>query len=465
MATLKHIGRSIILRPTPASPSATQQPADNTLLWNLTTDAILLDAGFASAYSPVAGSSNPISNLTPTAGEQIEFIAHRDMTGLGSVLPVREWERTGLITPRSACGVNIKYAPASLGRNELHLLNASALVAQELFTYTIVTRATGDIVDLYNGTKSSSSGKTITYQTPDFTTINVTNVIAQRDNILANIAQRFNRISNPAGNFHLAICLGTANVTGGTLISTIAIGQKVVIGYQLNGIVDTITVSQAIKDSLVAATADAAVTAANSGVALGAMYIIPYHIGGTNPAPAVTVSGTAGATARASRIMFVCLDAVRPTYEERHDFKTGMELGLAQGWNDFLATKYKMVSRLDSVGDSNKVRLAYREQQYREYTEGAGRRYEAMHIEYPNELIKGGVYDQILITWCNGTTGNTGLVGEHHKMVTIFIPNYTLGNVTTNKFYTGTANPALAYFDGILQTFNDVNGLNNGNIV
>jgi hypothetical protein len=142
-----------------------------------------------------------------------------------------------------------------------------------------------------------------------------------------------------------------------------------------------------------------------------------------------------------------------------------MELGLTEGWVDYLATQYKMTSAVNSIGDYNKVRLTYREQQYREYTEGAGRRFDAMHIEYPNELVKGGFYDQFLITWCNNPTGNTGLVGQHHKMLNIFVPNYTLGNATNNVFYTGTANPALAYFDGILQTFNDINGLNNGNLV
>lgn len=465
MATLKHVGRSITLRPMPASPTTTQRPTDGTRLYDLLTEAILLDKGFASAYTEVNGSSDPVVNLTPAIGDQIQFIQHRDMSTNSATLPNRPWERTGVISPRSSCGVSIKYQAASTGVTETHLLNAAALAPQELFHYTIKTRAKGDIVDLYNGTKSSASGKVVDYTSPDFTTLNITNVIAQRDMILSNLAQRMNRMNNPAGNFHVAVCIGTANATGATLISGLTVGQRVIIGYQANGVADALTISQSMKDAFVAATANAAVTTANSGVALGAMYIIPYHLSGTNPAPAIPVSGLQGAAQRASRLMFVCLDAVKPAYEERHDFKTGMELGLTEGWVDYLATQYKMTSATDSVGDFNKVRLAYREQQYREYSEGAGRRYEAMHIEYPNELVAGGFYDQFVITWCNNPTGNTGLVGQHHKLLNIFIPNYTLGNATTNKFYTGTANPALAYFDGILQTFNDVNGLNNGNIV
>lgn len=465
MATLKHVGRTIVLRPVPTVTVGDELPVDGTRLWNLSTDAILLGKGFASAYSEVAGSSDPVVNQSPAIGDQIQFIQHRDMTANSGSLQNREWERTGLITPRSSCGVAIKYQVASLGVTETHLLNAAALAPQELFHYTIKTRAKGDIVDLYNGTKSSASGKVVDYTSPDFTTLGITNVIAQRDMILSNLAQRMNRMNNPAGNFHVAVCIGTAVATGATLISTLAVGQRVIIGYQANGVADTLTVSQSMKDAFVAATANAAVTAANSAVALGAMYIIPYHLSGTNPAPAVPVSGLQGAAQRASRLMFVCLDATKPYYEERHDFKTGMELGLTEGWLDYLATQYKMTSAVNSIGDYNKVRLTYREQQYREYTEGAGRRFEAMHIEYPNELVKGGFYDQFLITWCNNPTGNTGLAGQHHKILNIFIPNYTLGNATNNVFYTGSANPALTYFDGILQTFNDINGLNNGNLV
>ncbi len=465
MATLNHVQRSIILRPTPAAPTATQQPADGTRLWNLATDAVLIDKGYASAYSNVALSSDPIVNLTPVAGDEIQFIARRDMARLGAVLPNREWERTGLITPRSACGVQIKYQAPSLGITETHLLNAAALVPQELFNYSLVTRSKGDIIDRYNGTKNSASGKVIDYLSPDFATLNITQVAAQRDMILANMAYRFNMFNQPTGNYHAAVCLGTVATTGSTLISGITVGQRIVIGYNMSGVAVHLTVSQSMKDAFLAATADALVTAANSAVALGAMFIIPYHISRTNPAPAVPVSGLQGAAVRATRLMFVCLNATRPDYNELASYKTGMELGLAQGWNEYLASQYKMTSMVDSIGDSEKVRLAYREQQNREYSEGAGSPYEAMHIEYPNELVAGGVYDQFLITWCSGTTGNTGLLGQHHHMVNIFIPNYTLGNATTNVFFTGVVNPALAYFDGILQTFNDVNGLNNGNIV
>ena len=113
MATLKHVGRTIVLRPTPASPSATEQPADGVRLYNLSTEDILLDKGFASAYTEVTGSSDPVVNLTPAIGDQIQFIQHRDMSANSATLPNRPWERTGLISPRSGCGVSIKYQVAS----------------------------------------------------------------------------------------------------------------------------------------------------------------------------------------------------------------------------------------------------------------------------------------------------------------------------------------------------------------
>lgn len=466
MATLKHIGRALISKATPESAVGNEQPADLTLLWNLATDVVQLGKGYISAYTKLTPlSSDPSANVTPAAGEVIEFIQHRDMSRNRQPLRNRHFEQTGIINPKSPCGVRIVKETASFGRTETHLLNAAAMAPQEMFHYTLKTRAKGDIVDLYNGTKSSASGKVVDYTSPDFTTLGITNVIAQRDMILSNLAQRFNRMNNPAGNFHVAVCLGTANVTGSTLISGLAVGDRVIIGYQLNGVADYLTISQSIKDALVFAATDPtvspAVTAANSAVNIGAMRIVPYHIQGTNPAPAVPVSGLQGATQRASRIMFVCLDAVRPYYEERHNFKTGMELGLTEGFVDYLATQFKMTSALDSVGDSNKVRLAYREQQYREFSEGAGRRYDAMHVEYPSELVEGGYYDQFTITWCDNPTGNTGLVAQHHKSLAIFVPNATLGDATNNRNYTGVAEPTLAYIAGILNTFDTVNALGN----
>lgn len=462
MSTLIHTRRIIV------AAGANTLPADAEDLFNLGTDAINLEINNFGVYSPnltsgLGFTGNPRHNATPAAGETIEFITRNNPALLRSPLATRELEYMGKIPARSACGISITLTRAALPVSELELLNAAAMVPQSEFNYTLVTRAKGDIVDLYNGTKNSASGKVVDYRSPDFTAAGITSQNAQRDLILATSALYHNRMSNAGGNVHVAVCLGTSNATGATLISGIAVGDRVLIGYQTNGKADYLTVSASIKAALDAAATNPAVTPANSGVALSAMYIIPYLISGTNPLPSGgVISGTQGATPRASRLMFVCLDSQRPIYEERPNFKTGIYLGLTAGYSEYGATQYKMTNATDSIGDANKVRLDYREEQYRERSEKAGRPFEAFgDVVYPSNIVQDGYYDQFNITWCSQPTTNEGTLGQFHRMTTVYIPNRTLGDATTNANYTGVADTRTAALIVLLNTFNIVNNLGN----
>lgn len=496
MSTLHYVKRVVVSKPVADGTQSTQIPNVGNRLYDFTTDAININPGYFWAYTPVADSGNPIVRTAATyvPGEELEIISRNNTAVQRAPLTQRTLEQTGKINPRSFCGVQIQINNARFGSNEMHLLEASfgvragntqAFVPQDDFYYLINTRTKGAINDLYNGTPASSSGKVVDYRSPDFTTLGTADAAA-RDLILANLAWKHNSISNPSGNVHVAINLSQTNPghTGAVTIANIitaGVGTRVLVGFNINGQADYLVISQDILNTLreiVAASTVVTSDASTIGVPVttnfSALYVVPYLLPNTTAMPTspanLHVAGTAGTLIRAQFMLFVCLDASKPIYQERDDFKTGLELGLTSGFIEFGASATKLTSPREPLGNSKKVYLDYREEQFRRYSEDAGRPYSYMHIEYPSEIVEGGWYDQVLIKYCNNPNTNGGHVSQHQRMVSIWIPNYTIGLTTVeNPFFdfdgSGIDNAQRTELIALLNDFNTENRLGNPTLV
>ncbi len=494
MSNLRAIRRVFIAKPVTNGADTTQIPASTNRLYDFTTDSLNIGEGFLGGYEPVAGSGNPsaVTATSLSAGEFLEFIQRNSITGQLPPLPVRTIEKSGQIDPRSRCGVRIHFEAAREGANEIHMLEASlgvntaatvpsriAFQPQDNFYYQYTTRVTGAIPDLYNGTAASSSGKVVDYQSPDFTFAGYSDQSA-RDLILANLTWKHNTANNPSARTTVAINLTQTNPghTGAVTVANIiaaGVGTRVLIGFNVDGVADYLTISRDILNSLTAIAANTVVNDAGAAVAISTLYVIPYLLPTTSVIPTtpanlhVAGSGVAATTIRAQFTMFICLDWTKVYYREREDFKTGLYLGLELDFQNIGASNTRLTVATEAIGSTNRVRMDYREEQFRRYNEDAGRPYEAMHIEYPSELVPGAWYDSFLIEWCVTNYGNHGLNSDNRKSITIHVPNYSLGGSTAvNPLYnTGgtTTNPLRTYLVGLLNDFNTENRLGNPTIV
>ena len=497
MATLHRVKRVVLAKPASNGALSTQIPNNGDRLYDFTTDAININPGYFWAYTPVSGSGNPRVRTAASlvAGEELEFIVRNDVSAVRAPLPKRPLEYMGKISPRTFCGVQIQINNARFGANEMKLVDTSfgalagntvPFTVQDNFYYEIITRAKGAVNDLYNGTAASSTGKVLDYTTPDFTTLG-TDDEAARDLILSNLAWKHNSISNPSGNVHVALNLSQTNPghTGAVTIANIisaGVGTRVLVGFDLDGAGHYLTISQDMLNSLreiVAAgttvVADTSTVGTPVTVNFSALYVVPYLLPETTnlPDPSLNfkIAGTSGTTIRAQFMLFVCLDATKPYYQERDDFKIGIEIGLTQGFAGQNGGSVKQLSSArEALGSRQKVYLDYREERFREYNENAGRPYEAMHIEYPSELVENGWYDNILIKFCNNPNTNGGHLSQQQKMVSIWIPNYTLGlNTTENAFFdfdgSGIDNAQRTELIALLNDFNTKNNLGNPTLV
>lgn len=495
MSTPLAIPQMIIAKPITNSGDLTQLPANTNRLYDLSTDAFNIADGYFWAYAPVASSGNPQARVgaTAVAGEQLEFIQKVNESLIQAPLDERPLEKTGKINPRSLCGVRIEVGNASLGINETHLLEASfgaragntqPFIVNSEFSYQLTTRTKGAMVDMYNGTKASSSGKVVSYVTPDLGLFSTTNQAA-RDLILANIAYEHNTQKNPSGNTTVALNLSQTNPghTGAVTIANIisaGVGTNVLIGFDLTGEATYLKISEDILYTLqqiVAAstvvTQDASTVGAPLTTNFSALYVVPYLLSNTTTMPTTPanlhIAGTGAAAIRAQFMFFVCLDAVKPIYNEREDFKTGVEIGLTQGFKEFGASVSKLTEPIEPRGSAHRVRLDYRKHQYNQHNIQAGRRWERLHIEYPSELVAGGWYDEFLIEFCLNPTTNHGNVAQHRKMVKLFIPNYSIGgNTRINAFYKfdgTTTNAVRTALVTLLNNFDTVNNLGNPTLV
>lgn len=471
MSTLHSVNRAIIVRPD------VTVPANGDRLIDTTTDLLNLPAASVGAYQEFANSGNPVARAgaNVVAGKWLEFIYRNDPAFFAN-LPERELERTGKIEPRSMCGVTIRREDPRRGNNEIHVLEASfnasstngAFVPQDNFSYLVITRQKGAMTDLFNGTANSSAGKQVNYFSPDFTALGLNNA-AKRDLILANIARNHNSQRTPDANRIVAFNLTNVNVTGATQISTLTLGQQVLIGYKQSGEADYLTISNDMLATFARIATDGTTLPTDGGTsAVANWYIIPYLLADTTVMPTTgftTVAGTSGATVRAVHTMFLCLDGTRPTYDERNDFKTGLELGLTSGFTEFGASQAKLSSPLEPINDSHNIYMLYRGENYRRYAEQAGRRYDYIHIEYPNELVANGYYHVYQIEWCSTNTSNMGAYHQNRKIVHIAVPAQTFGGSTAvNALYTGVAHDAVAYLNAVLNDFDTKNNLGNDNL-
>ena len=473
MSTPLAIGRVFVSAPAVSGAPTTQIPASGNFLYADATGNLNLNPGFLGFYEPVVNSGIPtaVNGTTNLSGKDLTLYYIPNNAGLASVLPRRVIEKTQAIYPNSNCKIRITKQAPRLGVNEMHIMEASLgggapFSPQEEFSYNIITRAKGAMVDLLNGARNSSAGKNITYVTPDFANLGITAAAAKRDLILANLSAKFNRQSNPTANVHVAFNIGQTSPYAGaitvTAASALAIGSKFLIGYEKNGNPENIVITPGIKAALTAVAALNTVNDAGANAAIGTMFIVPYYIPGTQNVPVlVPVSGTGGAVVRAQHTLYLCLDFAKAYYNENVYLKTGMELGLAQGFIEYGATGRKLVSMTESINDSAKVRWAYREEEYRKYNASAGKVYEYMHIQYPNEIREGGLYDSFVIEWCSPGRTNIGGSAEHRHSVQVFVPNYSVGTIDTNTFFnfSGALNPQLTYVTNVLQDFSTDNNL------
>jgi hypothetical protein len=439
-------------------------PTPGTTLYNTTTEAININKGVGGFYKPVAGSGNH-NEITTGAGTgtMIKFIFRRTKDGDRSPLYNRAYDESAWINSNCFNGTMIQGKAAELPTNNAWLVgnnnvNATtiattgALQILDETTYKLQVSGHGDRTDLYNGVYNTPTTFGY-YTTPDLSATTL-NDAQKQDLIIQSLIENFN---SKSASMSFAICIdsrGTA--TNGTPIldfadGTIPVGTSTVIGYTCEGnpvnfilSVEYVQAFQAIEDALVA-----------SGVSAGVAELVPYLTPTTsNPPAGVPVAGT---TARVDFFAILAIDEGQAYYDYRMATKRNLTVGLSTG---FVGTaKVEATAASEGAGIGRNLKLAFENNNGYEET-ARPKAFQAYHVEFPNEVLADAFYDIIYIEHCQHRTATSGMPMVNNHTTAIAIVNFTIGDATTNPYYTGVANAQLTT---ILANINEY--ITNNNII
>lgn len=432
----------------------------NTPLTDTTTDNSVLATGQMGVFTRLAGSGNPIA-VAPAASyaqSELTIFLRRNMAGDRSPLPVRPYEKSEVI----------KKTNQRITMNTLLGLDANAIARNDMYVVGDLSTATGEstkinsndessfelrvVSDNYNADKYLGSNEAVDrgyFMTPDWTTIPAITamtapqqVIAKRDWVVKSVVSDFNNNSK----WTVAICLSdtapaiTGYVTLATLANTANIGNTYTIGYGADGRAITLTVNkdlcytfkQAIANGLANTTA-----------------VIPYV---SNPSATTVLSapqlaaftvGNNVALEAANRIMILGLTTQEAAFNYVTNTKSRIFVGLSAGFNATVSNVSRSNAYVGMTTGAYIKRNYFAEQNYNKFTGYGAYEFNALNIQYPNEILEDHYYDLITIEHYYEAITLNGILSNDCKQTVIALVNTTVGDANVNPGYTGTANPLL----------------------
>jgi len=415
-------------------------------------------------YSPVAGSGNHNhSNGAP--GTAFKVIQRRDTSGDNSPLYNRPWDDSSWINASCSIGVVMNQVNAALGSNDCHLVGNPAVTADDivpadLTTFSLQASGHGDRTELYNSNYSTPTTFG-TYTTPDFSLGTLT-VAQQTDMIVANLAMDFNNKSKDM-SFVMALSSAGGAGTGATPIlnlsnGTVAVGTEVILGFDSSGNTHSFILTSEMVTSFAAL--EAALVAAPYSFGAGAVDLVPYVIPGTTGPAAGYVR--AGLTNTMDMFAFMALDEGKAMYDYRMATKRRIEIGLTAGLDN--VPQVRVATGDEGEGYAHQLQIAYREHNMYEQHHVSRMPYNSYNVEFPNTILADGFYDYFIIEHCDQRTATSGMPTVNFETTVIAVINTTIGDATTNPYFTGHAWAAnavtqRAYLVTALQSFNATNSL------
>jgi hypothetical protein len=419
-----------------------------------------LAVGSAGLYGPNPGSGNHVEVGAGGPGSAFQIIQRRDTSQDRSPLYNRPFEQSDWINAFCSEGIIIDQSNAALGSNDSHLVGdasaAGSIVPADLTTYQIQVSGHGDRTDWYNGGYNTPTIFGF-YTTPDFSLTTLT-VPQQRDTIVAELALDVNDNKTQQMAFAVAIeSAGTAAGSGAVLVSdlgdgTVAVGSTVIIGYDKQGQPHQFVLTVEMQESFAAL--DVRLTALGFATAL----VVPYVVSGTTNAPAPAVAPVAGTTNVCDMIYVMALDEGKAAYDFRMQTKRRVEVGLVSGLDNVPQERISVGS--EGQGYGHQLDIQYRMHNRYEETNRSRMPYESYHLEFPNAFLPNAFYDYFVIEHCDGRTASSGMPSVNKFTTIIAVVNFTIGDATSNPFFTGVANTQRTYIRNMLNLFNTNNNLN-----
>ena len=256
-----------------------------------------------------------------------------------------------------------------------------------------------------------------------------------------------------------AVALDSSGVgagTGAVLVSslgdgTVAVGTNVVIGYDRQGGVQSFVLTAEMAQSFVALEADLVV----KGFGAATVKLIPYAVVGSTNIPAGVVIAGAGTC---DMIYVMALDEGQAYYDFRMQTKRRVEVGLVSGLDNVPQSRISIGS--EGQGYGHQLNIQYQMNNRYEETNRSRMPWESYNVEFPNAFKANAFYDYFVIEHCDGRTASSGMPSVNKNTTIIAVVNFTIGDATTNPFWTGVANTQRTYLFQMLNLFNTNNNLN-----
>jgi hypothetical protein len=319
--------------------------------------------------------------------------------------------------------------------------------------YTFQATARGRRVDMLNGINLPTQYARFT--TPEYSTDAIyTTSTQQRDHLLQNLAANFNNVNYADG---IAICVDVAGTgsaqTGataldGSTVAALAIGSTIVIGYTNNAQAIYLTISEGVKQALIALDTATANTA----------YIYPYALNtSANTAASLLVAGGTAAGTATSAVTIIAILALNDNqayFDEMMSLKKRLNVGLTAGFTPSV-TLDETVNALEPRGAGTTLKQWYSDMMANRINIRAGHAWQGYSVPFPTEILTNEVYDIYVIE--HGTCGmdsvtNAGTVSYNPYTTVVALVN-TERDSGTSPYSTGSVNPQQTYFEAVMNAF------------
>ena len=456
----------IVLRPGVA------QLGDGLRLYNFVTDAINVGIGGIGVFTEFVGSGNheALDAAAITAGvtttgatgiPYIQFIQHRDTAGDRTPLYQKTLEQSPRIS--GTCTVRAVGRGATTKQNSSWIVGAEAGTIGEVAIndeteYILNGALRGWRIDLYNG--NNTPFKQGRFTTPDYFASTLYTLDAQRrDHLLQHIVFDFNTQKTQMASEMVAFCVvfdptnsvtpivpaAANNVITFTTALALTAGDVIVIGFTDDGQPIRLTVDADLIQTLTAMVA--------SGLVVAASQIVPYArptAANTAVAGRIIAGGTAVgvADAEVDQVIVLALDMAEAFYDEVSQTKHRVQVGLESGFGATAASEM-LTGPSEGSGYAEEVLQYYRDTHgHRQYP--GGKAWQQMHVEFPNEIVAGSIYDMYIVESCANRVASSGMPSFSPQKTIIAVQNFeTAGFVG----FTGGVNPQKTFVEGVINAF------------
>lgn len=436
---------------------------------DVNTGSINLGIDTFGLYTLVAGSGNPTvltaaNAASASTAKDLQMHYRLDVSKLKSPLPQYELQSTDSILLDGVSGLQWAGTKASLPTENAWVLGGREADTLGTFNfdselqYTMQVVAEGQRNEMYYG--KGYPIKEVYYTTPNFDSGTFSYLNTQherRDYVLSNIIKQYNEKQFNTGDAlaaGLTIATTNANAQGATVhtvtsLTAAAVGSSIIIGYNNDGTAILLKLTVGRKQALLAM-----LNAINAKYSITTACIVAYALPSSQNITTLTATGVAGANgnlARIDMIGFVALEIDTAYFDEMYGTKRNIHIGLGSNFSE-LINKIEVSPATEGEGTSRQIELIWQNQGYRRYAL-AGKAWEADRVSFPSPVVDGGYYDVYVLNYSsNRITSNAGLYVAP-KSVIVAIPNFTVGDATTNAFYTGTTNTQKTTFEAVLNAY------------